>query len=86
MRSSELGASEKSVIRHSDCSADQPEDQPVIATEQFPPQAPHASSSHSQGLLAQSRTLAKWCACALVLLLPGSFIVLALLWLYRRCA
>ena len=30
--------------------------------------------------------VAKWCAYALVLLLPGSFVVLALLWLYRRYA
>jgi len=30
--------------------------------------------------------IAKWCAYALVLLLPGSFVVLALLWLYRRYA
>ena len=30
-------------------------------------------------------TFPKWCACALVLLLPGSFEMLALRWLYRRC-
>ena len=30
-------------------------------------------------------TLPKWCAYALVLLLPGSFEMLALRWLYRRC-
>jgi hypothetical protein len=31
----------------------------------------------------RSRTLAKFCACVLALLLPGSFIVLPLIWLYR---
>jgi hypothetical protein len=30
-----------------------------------------------------SRTLAQFCACVLALLLPGSFIVLPLIWLYR---
>jgi hypothetical protein len=34
--------------------------------------------------VAPPRELAKWCAGALVLVLPGSFVVLALLWLYRR--
>ena len=28
--------------------------------------------------------LAKWCACAVVLLAPGSFVVLPLVWLSRR--
>ena len=32
----------------------------------------------------QPHRLARWCAGALVLLLPGSFIILALLWLCRR--
>jgi len=29
-------------------------------------------------------TFAKWCALGLALLLPGSFVVLAFVWLYRR--
>ena len=32
---------------------------------------------------AQARGIAKWCACALILLAPGSFVVLPLLWLAR---
>jgi len=56
------------------------------ATEQFLHQATQRSSRRLQDLLPQPRALAKWCACALVLLLPGSFVVLPLLWLYRRCA
>ncbi len=55
----------------------------MIATEQFPHRANHGSSRHAQNLLSQLRTLATWFACALMLLLPGSFVVLALLWLYR---
>lgn len=30
------------------------------------------------------RELAKWCMCALVLLAPGSFVVLPVLWLVRQ--
>ena len=37
-------------------------------------------------LTATPRELAKWCAYTLVLLAPGSFIVLPLLWLYRQVA
>jgi hypothetical protein len=33
---------------------------------------------------AQVRGVAKWCACALLLLAPGSFVVLPLLWLARH--
>ena len=33
---------------------------------------------------AQARGIAKWCACALLLLAPGSFIVLPLLWVARQ--
>lgn len=36
--------------------------------------------------VSQPRALAKWCTCALVLLLPSSFIVLPLLWLTRHWA
>jgi hypothetical protein len=36
------------------------------------------------GILPQWQTRAKWCIGALVLVLPGSFVVLGLLWLYRR--
>lgn len=56
------------------------------ATEQILHQANRGSWCHRQDLLPQPRTLAKWCAYALALSLPGSFVVLALLWLYRRCA
>ena len=35
---------------------------------------------------AQARGIAKWCACALILLAPGSFVVLPLLWLARHWA
>lgn len=58
----------------------------MIATEQFLRHANHGSSCHPQDLLPQPRTVAKWCAYALALLLPGSFVVLPLLWLYRRYA
>jgi hypothetical protein len=58
----------------------------MIATEQFLQRANHGSSRRAQDLLPQLGTLAKWCACALVLLIPGSFVVVALLWFYRRCA
>jgi hypothetical protein len=30
------------------------------------------------------RDLGKWCGCALVLLAPGSFVILPLLWLIRQ--
>jgi hypothetical protein len=43
------------------------------------------NTSAVQHSLPQHRSLAKWCGCALVLLLPGSFVVLALLWILRRC-
>src|SRR5262245_43891923 len=33
---------------------------------------------------AQARAIAKWCACALLLLAPGSFVVLPLLWVARQ--
>lgn len=55
------------------------------ATEQFLRQANGRSSRRLQDLLPQPRAFAKSCACALALLLPGSFVVVALLWLYRRC-
>jgi hypothetical protein len=32
----------------------------------------------------EARGIAKWCACGLILLAPGSFIVLPLLWLARQ--
>lgn len=35
---------------------------------------------------AQMRALAKWSACAFVLLAPGSFVILPLLWLARLWA
>jgi hypothetical protein len=54
----------------------------MIATEQFLYRANHRSSRHAQDLPPQLSTWAKWRAIALVLL-PGSFVVLALLWLYR---
>ena len=31
-----------------------------------------------------SAQLGKWCACALLLLAPGSFLVLPILWIVRR--
>ena len=34
----------------------------------------------------QMRAIAKWGACALVLLAPGSFVILPLLWIARRWA
>lgn len=37
-----------------------------------------------RGRMPQLQTLAKCCAYGLVLLLPGSFVILALLWLGRR--
>ena len=55
-------------------------------TDQILHQANHGSWCHLQDLLPQPRMLAKWCTCALALLLPGSFVVVALLWLYRRWA
>lgn len=55
----------------------------MLATEQFLHRANHRSSRPAQDLLPPLRTLAIWCACVLALLLPGSFVVLALLWLYR---
>ena len=49
------------------------------------------SSSHEEPTMTTEvtamlppRTFANWCVYALVLLMPGSFEVLALLWLYRR--
>ena len=57
----------------------------MIATEQFSQHVKVGSSCRPQDVLPHPRTLVKWCACALVLLVPGSFVVLALLWLYRRC-
>jgi len=35
---------------------------------------------------AQARGIAKWCACALLLLAPGSFVVLPVLWFARYWA
>ena len=35
---------------------------------------------------AQASALAKWLACALILLAPGSFVVLPLMWLARQWA
>src|SRR4029077_5171388 len=31
-----------------------------------------------------ARDMAKWCACALILLAPGSFVIVPLLWLARQ--
>ncbi len=56
------------------------------ATEQFLHQATQRSSRRLKDLLPQPRVLAKWCAYVLLLLLPGSFIVIPLLWLSRRWA
>ena len=55
------------------------------ASEQFPQHIDSESFCGPQKQQPQSRTFARWCAYALVLVLPGSFEVLALLWLYRRC-
>ena len=57
----------------------------MTITDRILRQANHGLARRPQHLLPP-RTLAKWCAYALVLLLPGSFIVLAVLWFYRRCA
>ena len=57
----------------------------MIASEKFLQHAENESSHHQQHLPPPPRTFGKWCACALVLLMPGSFEVLTLLWLYRRC-
>jgi len=35
---------------------------------------------------AQARGIAKWCACALILLAPGTFVVLPVLWFARYWA
>lgn len=58
----------------------------MITSDQILRQANHGLARRPQDLLPPPRTMAKWCAGALVLLLPGSFVVLAVLWLYRRCA
>ena len=58
----------------------------MSAAEQFLDRTHHGSPRHAQELLPHLPTLAKWCAGALVLVLPGSFVVLVLLWLYRRRA
>lgn len=42
----------------------------------------HVGTGHD----LEAGTFAKWCGCLLVLLLPGSFIVLAFLWFFRRHA
>ncbi len=34
--------------------------------------------------LPSSAELGKWCACALLLLVPGSFIALPVIWIVRR--
>jgi hypothetical protein len=39
-----------------------------------------------RGRWPQPRDLACWCACALVLLAPGSFVIVPLVWLVRRAA
>jgi hypothetical protein len=33
---------------------------------------------------ATAREMAKWCACVLILLAPGSFVIVPLLWLARQ--
>ena len=58
----------------------------MIAREQFLQHVENESSRHRQNLPPQPRAFAKWCAYALFLLLPGSFEVLALRWLYQRYA
>lgn len=58
----------------------------MIATDQFLHRTLHGSSRHALDLLPQFPALTKWCAGALVLVLPGSFVVLVLLWLCRRRA
>ena len=41
---------------------------------------------HRIGKTAETRAIAKWCACALILLAPGSFVIVPLVWLARRWA
>ena len=57
----------------------------MIASEKFLQHVDNESSHHLQNLPPPPRTFGKWCGYALVLLMPGSFEVLTLLWLYRRC-
>jgi hypothetical protein len=40
---------------------------------------------HSQFNHTRWRALAKFCASALLLMLPGTCVVVAALWMYRRC-
>ena len=56
----------------------------MIASEQLLQRVDHEASCHSLDPQPERRTFGKWCAYLLVLLMPGSFEVLALLWLYRR--
>jgi hypothetical protein len=37
-----------------------------------------------RGGMQQRHAFAKWCAGALVLMMPGSFAIVALLWIFRR--
>ena len=55
----------------------------MIASEQFL-QHLENDSSHLLPSPPPLRTFAKRCACVLVLLMPGSFEVLTVLWLYRQ--
>lgn len=61
----------------------------MIATERFLREAKPGTSTvrrDFRGRLPQPRALAKGCAVTLLFLLPGSFIVLPLLWFFQRWA
>ena len=58
----------------------------MIASEQILQHVDSEASRRSQDPQAERRTFGKLCLYLLVLLMPGSFEVLALLWLYRRFA
>jgi len=49
----------------------------------FMPFANPITRFHRQGAVLP-RDVGKWCACALALLVPGSFIFLPVLWLVRH--
>lgn len=61
----------------------------MSATKRFQRVARPGSSNEPRdfhGRLPQPRALVKWCACTLLLLLPGSLLVLPLLWFFQRWA
>jgi hypothetical protein len=58
----------------------------MSANERYLNESQAGSTCKLRGYSSLARGLMKWGACALVVVLPGSFVVLAILWLYRRRA